>query len=36
MIQEIIEHIKNNTVGERAESIVINGRDYELNCQWKK
>ncbi|MCZ4318603.1 hypothetical protein O4H26_06340 [Aequorivita viscosa] len=36
MIQEIIEHIKTNPAGESVKSIVINGRDYELSCKWKK
>ncbi len=36
MIQEIIAQIKNNSTGEIVESVVLNDRDYELNCKWKK
>ncbi|XOL39726.1 hypothetical protein KCTC32420_00085 [Aequorivita nionensis] len=36
MHQEIIKQIKNNYTGEVTESIIINGKNYAFNCQWKK
>lgn len=36
MHQEIIKQIKNNYTGEVTESIIINGKNYEFNCQWKR
>ncbi len=36
MGQEIIDYIKINPAGEKAESIFINGREYKLTLKWKR
>jgi|GEM_PF-2821794 len=34
--QEISKQINNNPFGEITETIPINGKNYEFNCQWKR